>query len=279
MVNQRAAVLERLGRAVDLIREAATIAGAAHLGMPAFNVCTGYGHRSAERSIAASRVMPQRDGRTFDREANDRAELDSYIAAGVDGAAWSYLMHESGLRSMMDAKARMQWDETIARGEVPALTAETVRATFQALHASRGEMFERGVIECFRSLSWCYKTNQPQKFGRRIVLTYIRGSIAGKSGGSSLGHPNYDRCAKLDDLARVFHVLDGKPEPDHRAGWYQRLTGQRSTSEAPASDGYLSARSFRNGNAHVTLLRADLVDRMNRIVAKHYPGALPAPRG
>lgn len=279
MVNQRAAVLERIGRAVDLIREAATIASAAHLGMPGFTVGIGYGRTTADRSLAGSRVMPNRDGSTFDREATEREELDRHIAAGVDRAGWAYLMHESGLRSLMDAQARAKWDEAISRGDVPALTAETVRATFQALHASRGEMFERGVISCFRSLSWCYKTNLPQKFGRRVVMTYIRSTIAAKwGGGSSLGHPNYDKCARLDDLSRVFHVLDGKPEPDHRAGWYSRLNGQRLVTDPPASDGYLSARCFRNGNAHVTLLRADLVDQLNRIIAKHYPGALPAPR-
>ena len=72
MVNQRAAVLERIGRAVDLIREAATIASAAHLGMPGFTVGIGYGRTTADRSLAGSRVMPNRDGSTFDREATER---------------------------------------------------------------------------------------------------------------------------------------------------------------------------------------------------------------
>lgn len=34
-------------------------------------------------------------------------------------------------------------------------------------------------------------------------------------------------------------------------------------------------KGFLNGNAHITFLRPDLVDRMNQILAKHYPNALP----
>ena len=82
----------------------------------------------------------------------------------------------------------------------------------------------------------------------------------------------------LDDLTRVFSVLDGKPEPDFRRGWYGRISDCRTTSDPDAEDAYMSIRSFRNGNGHVTFKRPDLVDKMNLIIAKHYPGALPAPK-
>jgi hypothetical protein len=48
-----------------------------------------------------------------------------------------------------------------------------VRATFVQLHAKRGEFFERGVLAVFRGLSWDYKTNRPQAFGRRIVVKHV----------------------------------------------------------------------------------------------------------
>ncbi len=40
----------------------------------------------------------------------------------------------------------------------------------------------------------------------------------------------------------------------------------------------MSVRSYRNGSGHVKFKRPDLVDRMNLIVAKHFPGCLPAPK-
>jgi hypothetical protein len=281
LINQREGVIERLTEAVLLIREAARIAGTAHLGMPRFTVCTGYARGSGERQVADSYLLPSRAGDTLHQEARALEEISKIVRTAVDSGAWQYLMHESGLRSLMDADARNKWDFAIAEGDVPELTGANVRSTFAMLHASRGEMFERGVIACFKSLSWVHKTNLPQKFGKRIVITYLRSSVTpGRygAGGTSLGHPNYDRCSRLDDLARVLHVLDGKPEPDHRHGWYARLGRCHHTTDPDAEDDYLRIKSYRNGNCHITFKRSDLVDRMNKIIATHYPGALPEPK-
>jgi len=281
LVIQRAAVIERLGQAVTLIREASAIAAAGHLGMPRFLVSTGFGRGSSERAIADARIGTRRDGSTWDHDADDRADVDNIIRVGVDAAAWQYLMHESGLRSLMDAKARADWDKSISEGDIPELTEANIRSTFRMLHDARGELFERGVIACFKSLAWSYKTNLPQKFGKRIVITYIRNSVSGGkwgAGSGSLGHVNHGRCDVLDDLSRVFSVLDGKPEADYRSGWHSRLNACAKVGDADAADNYLSVRSYRNGSGHVTFKRPELVDELNRIVARHYPGCLPEPK-
>jgi hypothetical protein len=271
LVNQRAAVVERINAAIDLIREASKIASTAHLGVPRISIGTDYNSGSNQRSVCDSRIGARRDGTAWEHAAADRSEVDKLVRLGVDAAAWQYLMHESGLRTLMDAAAREKWDKAIRSGDIPELNAPNVRSTFKMLHDSRGEMFERGVIACFKSLAWDYKTNLPQKFGKRIVITYLTGS------------GSYSRCDSLDDLVRVLCVLDGKPEPDHRQGvnsqlqaasfntWTGRKTGVLETE-------YLSIRTFKNCNGHVTFKRPDLVDKMNLIIAKHYPGALPAPK-
>lgn len=270
LVNQRAALLQRLGQAFDLITEAAEIAAEAKLGMPDLTIGAGYGYRNTGRRIAPARLGTDKAGARYEREAADRAELDKLARLGVDGAAWQYLMHESGLRSLMDASAREKWDKAIADGDVPELTEANVRSTFQMLHDARGEMFERGVVACFKSLGWCYKTNLPQKFGKRIVMRNITGAFYG------------DRKAdELDDLQRVLAVLDGKPESDHRNGVRAALgrCGIRyGNPRGVCETEYLQIRTFKNGNGHVMFKRPELVDRMNMIIAKHYPGALPAPK-
>lgn len=76
----------------------------------------------------------------------------------------------------------------------------------------------------------------------------------------------------------MLRVLDGKPEADIRTGWYAQMGKQNRTTDPEPEDEYLRVKSFRNGNGHVTFKRPDLVDRMNLIIAKHYPGALPAPK-
>lgn len=186
-----------------------------------------------------------------------------------DALAWRHLMQASGLRSLMDATAREKWEKGIDKGEFPELTKANVAATFAALHGARGEMFERGVIECFRRLSWDHKTNLPQKFGKRIVLRYLTGSYGSRG------------CDELDDLIRVQHVLDGKPEPDRSTGTYARLAGAGltySNRKGVIETDFYHLRTFKNMNAHVTFKRLDLVDKMNLIIAKHYPGALPEPK-
>lgn len=186
-----------------------------------------------------------------------------------DAQAWQQLMHASGLRSLMDATAREKWDKAIVAGDVPELTKANILASFDMLFASRAEMFERGVIACFKSLAWDYKTNLPQKFGKRIVVTYLT------------GYHSHRKCDELDDLVRVLRVLDGKPEPDHRHGTFSMLLASGLSCGArrgECENDYLHLRAFKNGNGHVTFKRLDLVERMNRIIAKHFPGCLPEPK-
>lgn len=168
----------------------------------------------------------------------------------------------------MDATARDTWAKQIAEGEVPELTAANIEATFGQLYEARGDMFERGVLQCFRRLSWDYKTNQPFKFGKRVIVT---GLMTGGYAGSRATN-------ELDDLMRVFHVLDGQPEADHRNGMHALISGARHERRREAENAYLHLRWFKNGNGHATFKRPDLVDKLNLILAKHYPAALAAER-
>lgn len=44
----------------------------------------------------------------------------------------------------------------------------------------------------------------------------------------------------------------------------------------PHKDEKMSIRYFQKGSGHITFKRLDLMEKMNDIVAKHYPGMLPA---
>ena len=254
MVNMRAAAIERCMNAVKLLREAQEIIRTAKLGEVRIEM------KTSERS----------DSSIFE---NDAPEL---IRQEIDRGAWRYLMNESGMRTFMDATARKAWDEQLYKGVVPELTLENIEATFKTLHAQRGDMFERGVIACFQRLSWDYKTNQPFKFGKRIILGYLF-SVYG-SGPSRWLSLNHRSCDELDDLLRVFRVLDGKPQPDHRQGTWQKISEAERDKKDECDMEYFHVRWFRKGSGHLTFKRLDLVDRLNAILAKHYPRALAADR-
>ncbi|HGL5380485.1 TPA: DUF4942 domain-containing protein [Burkholderia cenocepacia] len=249
LANQRVAVVERVRAALDLLGAAQQLAKAAHLGFPRLVLDESYGCRGRP---------------TITGEYAKRDEAEAAMVRIIDIRGWDYLLSESGLRTFMDAKAREQWSNQIAEGDVPELTAANIEATFAQLYGARGDMFERGVLQCFRRLSWDYKTNQPFKFGKRVIVKYL----------FSQGSSNYHTTNELDDLMRVFNVLDGKPEPDHRHGMSGLISDAQRQRKTETENAYFHLRWFKNGNGHLTFKRADLVDRMNLILAKHYPNAL-----
>ena len=255
LLNQRATVLRLFRQAVDALTEAHATAVAAHIGFPDISLSKDY----------------RGNGTRITGEFSRQADVFALFQAVVDAGAWRYLMDESGMKSLMSATKRDEFDQQLRGETIPELTREAIHDTFGALHAARGDMFDQGVIECFKHLSWRYKTNLPQKFGKRIIVTYL----------CSYGSPNHSTTSQLDDLMRVFHVIDGKPEADHRHGCYALVSAaMREQQEWPknAENDYIAVRLFRNENGHVTFKRPDLIDKLNRIIAKHFPNALPAPR-
>jgi hypothetical protein len=220
--------------------------------------------------------------------------LDSHgveaMIVRVDAVAWQYLMDESGLRTFMNAEARNKWDKTLheahASGrwtreedKMPPLTLENIRATFEGLYAQRGDMFEDGVVSVFKALSWDYQTNNPYKLGRRIILEHVLDTWNNGGKRYTTG-PSHTGSGRLDDLLRVMMVLDGKPEVDHRQGAYHVLGesfGYSKSKTGVAIDlhGMLTIKCFKNGNGHITFLRPDLVDKLNEIIERRHPGALP----
>ena len=255
LLQQRDAALARIAQAFALLREAHEIATVAHLGFPTIGVSKGY--RAQGDDIAGPYARAE--------------EAFGTSRAVIDAAAWRYLMQESGMRSLMSASKRAEFDEQLEKSTMPELTREAIYATFGALHESRAEMFDQGVIECFKKLSWHYKTNLPQKFGKRIVVTYLTYTYG----------VNSRAADTLDDLMRVFHVLDGKLECDWRRASYVEIS-EASRAEATWPKGYendyYAVKLFKNGNGHVTFKRPELVDALNRIIARHFPSALPEPR-
>lgn len=216
LLQKRAAVVERITKAHALLQEVGTLADSI------------FGEQHTFRAITLQCC--------FDRSKRfTEADDLTYFVKQYDAALWSMLLKESGLRTFMDATARSKWDADIDSCNVPALTRENINATFSNLYNDRGLMFERGVVAVFGSLSWDYKTNNPVKFGKRIINRRVVWSCGGKVMGV-----DSEGASKVDDLLRVMAVLDG--------------------------------------NAHITFLRPDLVDLMNKIVAKHHPSALPPAR-
>ncbi|WP_337261414.1 MULTISPECIES: DUF4942 domain-containing protein [unclassified Serratia (in: enterobacteria)] len=195
------------------------------------------------------------------------------ITRNLDRDIWRDLMKKSGMLSVMDAQARDQWYRNLESKDLPAISTESIYSTFEQLHRDKGEVFERGVINVFKSLSWHYKTNSPCRFGKKVI---VNGLVSHNQWGFTLNH-SYRRD-QLADLERMLHLLDGKAIPDNRSDLAARLYDHISVHRQRAEvyeDEYFSIKYFMKGSAHLTFRKPELMDKMNDIIAKHYPGVLP----
>ncbi|WP_320910410.1 DUF4942 domain-containing protein [Citrobacter farmeri] len=193
------------------------------------------------------------------------------ITRNLDREIWSDLMKKSGMLSIMDAQAREQWYNSLEKDNIPTISEANILSTFEQLHQSKGEVFERGVINVFKSLSWDYKSNSPCRFGRRII---VNGLVKHDRWGFGL---NWGRQRdRLADLERMLMLLDGKPVPDNRADVTCRLREHINENRYSTSyeDEMFTIKYFQKGTAHITFKQPELVEQLNDIIARHYPGTL-----
>lgn len=186
----------------------------------------------------------------------------------IDSNLWRYMMDKTNMFDVMDSQTKNKFSEGLRNP--PAFTKENIASTFENLMSARGYMFEQGIINLFKNLSWNYKSNQPQKIGKKIIMS---GMICQWSKTINVGYPS-DR---LIDLERVILKLDSKQQPAN--GELLPYASREAIKKTGCyKNDYLEIKGFKNGNAHIVFLRLDIVDKMNSIIAKHYPGALPAPK-
>jgi hypothetical protein len=213
-----------------------------------------------------------REGHRYDcwfTEKTDKAM--KAMTRNIDRRIWRELMNKSGMLALMDAEARDEWHKSLEKGDIPAISEANILSTFEQLHKSKGEVFERGVINVFKALSWDYKTNSPCKFGKKII---VDGLVSYNRWGFNLTH-GYRRD-QLVDLERMLTLLNGKPLPDNRSDIACRLSdhiGQQRTSTV-YDDELFRIHYFQKGSAHIVFKRPELIERLNDIIARHYPGML-----
>ena len=194
------------------------------------------------------------------------------VTRNIDRSIWRDLMLKSGMMALMDAQARDQWHKNLEEGDLPAISEANILNIFDQLHQSKGEVFERGIINVFKGLSWDYKTNSPCFFGKKIIINNL---LTHNRWGFSLTW-GYKRD-QLADLERMLYLLDGKGIPDNRADISINLMNhiRDNPGKDVYDDSYFSIRYFQKGTAHLTFKRPELVKKMNDIIAKHYPEQLP----
>ena len=183
----------------------------------------------------------------------------------IDRQCWCLLMDRSGLTAYMGQGARKLWEESLNRADALPLALDNIEIVFRERYTDRSNLFEDGVIEFVRAFLWDWE----QKLPRRLGIKYIQGYLL-----TEYGSVRSEQSAKLDELMRIFYVLDGRPESVPRIRLMNALESAYRNGVDMQNE-FMRVAMFQNGNGHVYFQRLDLVAKINEAIVKHFPNALP----
>ncbi len=190
-------------------------------------------------------------------DKNTAGDLTKQFTRALDKNLWQHLVQISGLWELMDETARTEWKNGLEKKDMPPCTLENIESTMGQLHSQRKMIFNRGLVKAFQGLSGKYKTNDAFKLGKKVIVTYAT---------------NYRTQDQINDVERVLFTLDGRRPPEYKDSVSAALRDICSWN--PKTDefetDYMSGKVYKNGNAHITFKRLDLIDKANEIIAAFY---------
>ena len=181
----------------------------------------------------------------------------------VDRLFWHYAFDATGLRSVMDATAKEEFDNQMRRDRTPAFTEETVRATMQGMALDAETMWRRGVVRVFQRLSGQYARHEAFRVAPKIIMQHMTTPRMDRGRQIGFGRP----ADIINDIDRVLSLLQGKRhvERDLEA----RINAALYEGE-PYADERIRVTGYKNGNLHMEFRDQSLLDGINRIIAEHY---------
>lgn len=199
-------------------------------------------------------------------------------------SAWKDLVSDAGVLPLMDRKRRTEFENAVyetrrqdSERSLPEFTRENIEGALQGYANQAVDMYEQGILDAARSLCWNYKTNAPDGgFSPKMILSHQSEAWDRRWG----GEPKVNRDASLIDLHRALCTVAKVLLPCNET----TVSGMAANdwTAAPITQSgtpaLLEFKLFKNGNAHVRILNPKHVRELNRVLAKHYPNALPRKR-
>ncbi len=197
--------------------------------------------------------------------------------AQLNADFWSRALRLTDVMDYMPQVRRDEWHEQIRNPEgrkagrhtsetelppLPEFEEATVRSTLAGLLHNRSQFLAERVDGIFRALSRQHVTNQPQGFGKRMIIANVFG---------------YQTHGHINDLRCVIAKFMGRDEPKHGATDPVVKAARRQNGQWMNVDGgALRIRVYGGvGTAHLEV-HPDMAWRLNAILASLYPLAIPA---
>lgn len=174
------------------------------------------------------------------------------------------IMSEERKKKIYKSLEISQYDYDHENNQVAEFTEENINFQIEAMYSQRGEMFLDKIEEVYRGLSWNYKTNDPNKIGKRIIVKFW----------ASTWNDGRDKLRMLED---ALCTLEGKAILP--AGSKERIENQIPSYGFAGKTGenrFMKAKACKNGNVHVEFKEEALpiIEKFNVMLAKRFPNFL-----
>jgi hypothetical protein len=190
-------------------------------------------------------------------------ELPKAIKA-LDADFWSRSLALTDVYDAMPQARRDEWNKSIREFNTPEFTEDNVRATVEALLSSRSQFLAERVDGIFKALSGHHVTNEPQGFGKRMILEYAFSSYSSDT-----------KAGAINDMRKVIAKFMGRDEPRWDVTRRDIETCRLQYGEWHSLDGgALRLRVYKKATAHLEV-HPDMAWRLNAILHTLYPHALP----
>lgn len=198
-------------------------------------------------------------------EPSQILRLDSAIPA-LNAAYWNRAMLMTDVYDFMPDKRRQEWRDSIDTMTAPDFEEETVKATMADLLAKRMDFLAEMVDGIFTGLSVEHLTNQPEGFGKRMIINNVYGSWGYQDKKAGLIH----------DMRGIIAKFMGRDTPKWGATRTLLDRVRRDTGVWHAVDGgAFRLRVYKKGTAHLEVHQS-IAYRLNQILAHLHPMAIPS---
>ena len=196
-----------------------------------------------------------------DEARSNLPKINEYI----DTKFWHSVIDRSSITAVMHSQMKEQFLGQLSDKPLE-FSRENVYGTLMHYMENRWVIYVDGAVKLFRSLDKSFKTNDGIKVKNKIIFKDALGAH-----GYSFRGVARDR---IIDLERIFMIMDGVDPTKIAYDEWSAMKIQENSVGEDVQLAYFKAKTFLNGNIHITLTRPDLVDRLNTLIAETYGQSL-----
>ena len=194
-------------------------------------------------------------------------ELSKYsyncLKEEIRRSCWRKIVDLLELPHLISSRKKEQLYQQIDDGDVPEITTENIlhfcMDTYSNLPNYINETIEE-VTKWLQPTRWnTLKTNEKSKYEiqRKVIKKWVFNTSYG------IVYFNDHPRQMLTELDNIFHMLDGKGIAKYPDDLATVIQGAIKEKKWEVKTEYFHIKWFKNGNAHITFLREDLLKEFN----------------